>query len=436
MLLPTPSRGWPTGRPADGTSRFSYERWLVLSGSSERLRSAPTSPRTIAWLVRAQRVDEALTMLQMVVDEHPEQMAEAFERFDVLALIRPDANRDYGARARDVLRAAHARLSALPREQQAAAAMAMIPLEHRTQESPIEYADRLRRFLVTYAGTQAADLVSVDLVTASRLSMATIAALDELVTTHPGTEAAAKALHQKAFNLSRNAHSLGLGTAGSDPTDRFLDVLRIATELESGKYPPSRWVDQAPELVTGFSFFQVKMSPQNAERALFGLTAFARAHFQLANDPDRRESFIHLLSRSIPEVASQTPDGPAAIGRVLGELERAAPDPAMVRFARGTPPNPGTLEADTLAVRDALFLPMGGGLLAKRWNAQEWPQRLPSYLVVPSELRVKVHGDDSPVRVDVSRPVERGVHGDPRTWPTSSAWFHGWAGPGDGSLQR
>jgi hypothetical protein len=69
-----------------------------------------------------------------------------------------------------------------------------------------------------------------------------------------------------------------------------------------------------------------------------------------------------------------------------------------------TPPKPGTLEADTLAVRDAVFLPMGGGLLAKHWNAYDWPRQLPTYLVVPSELRVRVPGAAVPLRVDVSRP--------------------------------
>jgi hypothetical protein len=34
-----------------------------------------------------------------------------------------------------------------------------------------------------------------------------------------------------------------------DPTDRFLRVLAIVDELESGRYPKGEWNDKAPSLV-------------------------------------------------------------------------------------------------------------------------------------------------------------------------------------------
>jgi tetratricopeptide (TPR) repeat protein len=100
----------------------------------------------------------------------------------------------------------------------------------------------------------------------------------------------------------------------------------------------------------------------------------------------------------------------ATIRMLQGAIARADQDMHAVlrRWVEGgtrfrTAPTRGTVQGDTLAVRDALFLPKGGGVLTKRWNAHEWPEQLPTYLVAPSELRVTRPGTSAPVRVDVSR---------------------------------
>ena len=60
----------------------------------------------------------------------------------------------------------------------------------------------------------------------------------------------------------------------------------------------------------------------------------------------------------------------------------------------GATPAAGTLEADVLAIRDAVFRPLGGGLLGKGWNAHDWPSHVPPFLVAPAMLRIKTanHG--------------------------------------------
>jgi hypothetical protein len=48
------------------------------------------------------------------------------------------------------------------------------------------------------------------------------------------------------------------------------------------------------------------------------------------------------------------------------------------------------LEADVLAVRDAVFLPSGGGVYGTRgWNAFTWPSVAPPFLLVDPSITVK-----------------------------------------------
>jgi TolA-binding protein len=59
-----------------------------------------------------------------------------------------------------------------------------------------------------------------------------------------------------------------------------------------------------------------------------------------------------------------------------------------VRSARTTPPS--ALEADVVAVRNAVFLPLGGGVYGSRgWNAFRWPVSLPPFLLANPALLVK-----------------------------------------------
>jgi TolA-binding protein len=53
-------------------------------------------------------------------------------------------------------------------------------------------------------------------------------------------------------------------------------------------------------------------------------------------------------------------------------------------------PAPSALESDVLAVRNAVFLPRGGGIYGSRgWNAFRWPASLPPFLLVDPALTVK-----------------------------------------------
>lgn len=125
--------------------------------------------------------------------------------------------------------------------------------------------------------------------------------------------------------------------------------------------------------------------------ALKELDALARESF------DATSGIAAVVGATIRMLQGQEADATTAM---TGALGRWVTEGTTVRTA----PLPGTLEHDVLAVRDAVFLPLGGnGLLGRSWNASEWPATLPRHVVAMAALRVKTAGADAPVNVEVAR---------------------------------
>jgi hypothetical protein len=66
------------------------------------------------------------------------------------------------------------------------------------------------------------------------------------------------------------------------------------------------------------------------------------------------------------------------------------------------PPH-GSLDADVVAIRDTVFVPLGNSLLRGEWNSEAWPASLPEFLVAPARLEVRIPGGAATVAIDVSR---------------------------------
>jgi len=63
------------------------------------------------------------------------------------------------------------------------------------------------------------------------------------------------------------------------------------------------------------------------------------------------------------------------------------------------------LQRDAAAIRDAVFLPLGGGILGTRgWNAFRWPAALPPYLLMDPAVNVKLPSGDL-TTVTITRAV-------------------------------
>lgn len=94
-------------------------------------------------------------------------------------------------------------------------------------------------------------------------------------------------------------------------------------------------------------------------------------------------------------LAGPRPAADAAMRRTLDQWVAAS-----TRLT-AAPPD-GSLAADVLAIRDAVFQPMGDRVLRGEWNAEGWPATPPAYLLAAGRIEAHVAGA-TPVSVDVSR---------------------------------
>jgi TolA-binding protein len=316
---PGDSRIW--GLQAQGQSQ---------KDAARQLAGRPATPQGFRLLIQAGKIDEALDCLRRIIDTQPLKMAEALPALS--RSWRPDDPRDYSARLREVLAAAHAQAAKLPREQSAAAKYQLVSADGvLTQGGSVAWRERLNGFLQQYAGTTAALLAETDAATLlpyqERLER-----LDAIAAAHPGTTIAARALFEKAFQLGRNAPGAGPHRQ-PDPTERFLEVVAIARDLESGNYPASEWVTRASSLVIEFFSYQPQYAPGNIDKVLEAYEAFVMSHFA----PDA----MHPLANGIGYVITskmgalfELKGDAGGIDRTLQALERGSADPLAARYIR------------------------------------------------------------------------------------------------------
>ena len=244
----------------------------------------------------------------------------------------------YPERLRPILAAVRSQLGAMPRNESARVARQLMSIETQVyrEGGSNEWSTRLAAFASEYSDTEEGLLTQVDLIT-HEISPRALERLDAFKQEHPGTTAAAKALHSKGFNLGHNAMILG-EKRGSDPTDRFFRVLDIVKELESGTYPASRWVTDASELVTGFSAFEPRYAPENVDRVLAAQEEFIRSRLSslVLDDRDRASGALKYLitGRRTAELLKLKGDPVVGVEALLARLEQAAKDPEPLKFLR------------------------------------------------------------------------------------------------------
>jgi tetratricopeptide (TPR) repeat protein len=315
--------------PLDGQVWFTQRRLLVSDAASRALQIAPNDVATLDLLLQAERIADALDVLERIVGTRPDQILPAFERV-------AESTRDflgqrqhgYDDRLRALLPAAHKRVAELPREERARAARALIPIENMLSGggSPA-WVKGLRRFIESHAGTQAALLAEVDVLVYDR-APERIDAFQALADAHPGTEVAASALYQKGFQLSHNVRD-----PRGDPTERFLQLLAVVRELETGPYPATEWKQKAPALVSNFSSFNPTYAPENIDRMIDAYGAFILSHFTV-DDASVEHGLGYVITSRIVELYGLKGDAIGGVEGLLSELERRAADPSAVRYLK------------------------------------------------------------------------------------------------------
>ncbi len=119
---------------------------------------------------------------------------------------------------------------------------------------------------------------------------------------------------------------------GSDPTERFFRVVAIVDELESGKFPLCRWVQDAPSLIVGFFTYQPTYAPGNADRVIAAYQRFIEKHFQLDETFELNNGVGYLISSRIPDLYKAKGEPASNVLQMLEALERTVPDASAVRY--------------------------------------------------------------------------------------------------------
>jgi tetratricopeptide (TPR) repeat protein len=303
---------------------------------ARQLSAGSDDPALIGMLAERERLDEVVRILRRVVDGRPARIPDVFEGLlpDGLYRFRGDSQRELTASLRETVAAARKRLPELDREGAARAERVFLRIDAEAELGNWNLEARLARFVEEYRGTEAALLAEVELVGGGGVSQPKLDRLDGFIAAHPGTAAAAKALYLKGFQLQFNA----IGTIeprGSDPTERFIRLMTIARELESGSYPRGEWVDKAPSLVYGFfAPREAPIAPANIDRMLGAYQEFVRTHFRLDDESPAGNGIGYVVTAKMAELFERKGDEVGGIEGVLMNLEGSVPDPAAVRYLR------------------------------------------------------------------------------------------------------
>lgn len=305
--------------------------------AARRLTEQPVSPE-ITELLQQNRIDDALRVLREIVDKRPDQIPRAFEIALEESHRFSDRARGYPDALQDLVNAARKKLPGLPRETAARAERQLLVLDRQPPPScrgSASFGTRLQCLVQEYAGTETALLTEVDVIEFSRAPMGErLDALDKFVRDHPGTIAAAKALHLKAFQLAINVGTSGRLPPGTDPTDRFMEVLDIVKEIESGRYPPSKWAERAQLLVGHFFASNPTYAPGNIDRLIDTYQEFVRTHFSLDEQYPLSNGSGYIITTKMADLFTRKGEGLAGVERSLDELERDITNVAGLRYLR------------------------------------------------------------------------------------------------------
>ena len=316
--------------------------------AARRIAEDATGVEALRALARAQDFDRAFTALRAIVDRQPRRIPDAFEAMgDALWRFRGNDEKAVRrtAELKQIVADARRILPTLPREDAARAARLFLSVDGEFDPNSRRAAhERLTRFIEEYRGTETAVLAEVDALMPHETMTVDyranlqghIDSLHAFAQEHPGTAAGAKALYYEGTEW-HGGNTLGiLEPRGADPTNRFMRVLAIAKELESGRYPPSEWVKKAPDLVIGFYMpDDSTIPPENVDRLIAGYLEFVRTHLAVDEGHTAQNGVGYIVTSKLAKLFGRKGEPEReAVDRVLSDLERGAPDPPAIRYLR------------------------------------------------------------------------------------------------------
>jgi tetratricopeptide (TPR) repeat protein len=305
---------------------------------------APVTADGVRALLQLNRVDDALDALMRVVNEQPREAAGALRSLGSGTHFS-DGARDYSPKLTAIFTAAHAQAARLPREDAAVLEFALVDAEGVLHRGSAPWLARATAVAERYEGTHAAALARVRLLVYRDMS-GRLDALDAIVREHPGTDVAGAALYQKGFDLAVNAFVTGKDRQ-PDPTDRFMRVLAIARELESGAYPKGDWVDKAPQLVIGFNSYKPEYTPEHVDQMIGAYREFLKSHFVLEPVNPLGNGYGYFVNGRMADLFKVKGDTDG-VDRTLRELEVDSPDREGAGYLRAVRAPAGAVRAGML----------------------------------------------------------------------------------------
>lgn len=325
----------------DSAVRSLHRGGLAAKRAASLFASSPDSVETLEALLALpgstyqvqKRPDDALRVMRVVIDKHPEQVSRA-----VAALLYysssfdSDGARDYRPTLRELLEAARSKVGGLPRQDAGNLAYQLLNLavavnrENATQTT-------LETFVREYAGTEVALRAQFALLARqlgrdpkTRADAASAFAKD-----HAGSCAAADALRMEAGEVGSSMGTSG-GTQGQDPTERTLRVLAIARELESDAYTKCRAMFSSDALPYVFASKPV-YAPGNVDRLIAAYRDYLGPRLNAVSD-DPSDGLGSLAVRIVGDLFKAKGEGIESLDRFLADFEAVSAEPDALRYLR------------------------------------------------------------------------------------------------------
>jgi hypothetical protein len=286
-------------------------------------RTTPDDPAIVEALLRAGRGADALRTIRNVARTNPSRLADALSavaRYDINTGLREvPGQRERQLADLAALRAQWPRLDPATRSQAAYALMCAEERVGRPQLSATA-TQRLRRvtFMTEFAGTPGALLAEVDVISLEEARGNRLYTVDRLMAfadAHPGTVAAATALHAAGTRLGPFfSRSDGLGPA--ERADRVFDIIR---RLEQGGFPPCEWTRRAVELT--LNIWSTDMTSTERAYVLEAILDFAASHWALEYSNPARDGIGFTVTYWAEHACSTGDEAGRCVAAALTQLE-------------------------------------------------------------------------------------------------------------------
>ncbi|HMB81699.1 MAG TPA: hypothetical protein VKI43_16605, partial [Vicinamibacterales bacterium] len=192
-------------------------------------------------------------------------------------------------------------------------------------------------FITQWAGTDAAQFADIERRLSPPVTNEALDSMEAFARSRVGTDVGARAWAELAIVLSSGEIAIdGSPAHGSDPTERYLRLIKVANALQAAHAPSNEWVQRAPGLVGRFFVLMPKFGPAGPDRLLAAYRDFVIRQIPPPGAPDVDLGGITFgTSHTLPSLLSDSRvDALLAMESLFDEVERSVANKSVVRFLR------------------------------------------------------------------------------------------------------